>query len=153
MSNDLQILPEDRPYQQPHITKIQTRLSDIDFFGHVHAARIIEMVFTARKMEMDEKFPNAEIYLKEENLGWVIAGIEIRYLRQLLRTDTVEIQTWTSKMREKECDAAFKIVKNGKKNAAEGVLHFTLVAWPSGRSVKMPEELMALYNAGELPMG
>lgn len=134
------------PTPRIHITPIQIRLSDIDFFGHVHAARIMEMVFTARKNEMDLIFPKAESYLKENNLGWVIAGIEIRYLRQILRTDEIEVHTWTRDLRDSESDAAFRIVKKGNKLAAEGVLHFTLVQWPRGRAVSVPEELRALYG-------
>jgi len=129
------------------VTPIQIRLSDIDFFGHVHATRFMEMVFTARREEVKARFGKAVAMLEKEHLGWVVAGVEIRYLRQLRLDDTAEVHTWTIDLRKKECDVGFLVVKNGAKHTAEGVIHFTLVKWPSGWAVALPELIRAQYLA------
>ena len=127
-------------------TTIEPRISDIDFLNHVHTTRFIEYALAAWDKVTRTSYGELAYYLKNNNLVWVISAIEIACLRPLTLSDTIDVYTWMDEVLVKETRVGFTIMKNDVKVAAGGKLKFTLFDQHTGRSKKIPDEVITMAN-------
>jgi len=120
----------------PHLTVIKVRGYHCDYYGHVNNARYLELMEEARWQYLEAGMGLE--YWSDRGLGFVVAGIDIKYKRPANPGMVLEIST---EMTETEGRMGFihQIFKdrNSGKIIVDALVTFAVIDLKTGRAVEM----------------
>jgi thioesterase-3 len=123
--------------------KIRTFHSDS--FGHVHNARYLELLEEAR-WQFAEHLGLIEV-LNEENLGFIIMQMNLRFRLPVVEGDTIQVLTSLISLGTAIGEVEQLIMKKGAgKLAATSTFHFALIDRTSGVSVPIAGKIRSLLS-------
>ncbi len=129
----------------PHITVIKVRGYHCDFYGHVNNARYLEMMEEARWQYLETGMGLE--YWSDRGLGFVVAGIDIKYKRPASPGIDLEI---TTEMTESEGRTGYihQIFKDQAtdKIVVDAMVKFAVIDLKTGRPVNMDGEVAAGFD-------
>ncbi len=129
----------------PHMTTIKVRGYHCDFYGHVNNARYLEMMEEARWQYLEVGL--GLDYWSDRGLGFVVAGIDIKYKRPAGPGMDLKIST---EMTESEGRTGYihQIFTDGKtgKLVVEALVKFAVIDLRTGRPVNMDGEVAAGFE-------
>ena len=124
------------------------RFQDCDPFGQLNNARYIDYIFNARQDQLarDYGFHIFE-HGKDTNQNWVVTRSHIAYLYPALVNESIVIRTKLIQMTESTIVVeAIMFDLELKRPKAVSWTEFTYVSLATGRTVKHPDDLMALFT-------
>jgi len=129
----------------PHLTVIKVRGYHCDFYGHVNNARYLELMEEARWQYLEAGMGLE--YWSDRGLGFVVAGIEIKYKRPANPGMDLEIST---KMTETQgrmglIHQVFTDQATGK-IIVDALVTFAVIDLKTGRAVPMEGEVKAGFD-------
>ncbi len=132
-----------------HVTTIKVRGYHCDFYGHVNNARYLEFLEEARWEYLEAGLDLEE--WKQKGLGFVVAGINIKYRRPASLNAVLEIRSCLSSLGERSGVIHQDVVmgSDGVLVAAADVT-FAVVDLRTGRGVPLTGEIREIL-AGGLP--
>lgn len=114
-----------------------------DSFGHVNNARYLEL-FEEARWQFGEQIGLLEL-LREENVGFIIMEMKLRFRSPVVEGDTVRIDTRLVTLGTTLGEVEQVVVVQGQgKTAAKAVFHFALIDRSSGGSVPIAGRIRAL---------
>lgn len=114
-----------------------------DSFGHVNNARYLELLEEAR-WQFAEHHGLVDL-LKEENLGFIIMEMNLRFRLPVLEGDTIQVSTSLVTLGSDIGEVEQLIVKkSGGKLAAKSMFTFVLIDRNSGTSVPIAGKIRSL---------
>jgi acyl-CoA thioester hydrolase/thioesterase-3 len=128
-------------------SEILIRPDDIDMNNHVHNAKYLDYVQSARYFQMRDnyKYP-MELYV-QQGFNWYASEAHISFKRALKFGDIAIVRTQIKEWRGAQVGVNFWIIsKNSKKLAAEGYMIYTLVSTNSGKPVRIPAEIIEKHQ-------
>lgn len=129
-------------------TEITIRPDDIDMNNHVHSSRYQDYLFMARYDQMKNDYKVSMELFIERGYSWVVSEFNIQYKREIrIDEGTVKVQTQVKEIKGANVLVTYKILKsqNGK-IAAQGYATYTMVSIQTGRSSKIPDDLIKYYE-------
>ena len=129
----------------PHITVIKVRGYHCDFYGHVNNARYLELMEEARWQYLEVGLGLE--YWSGRGLGFVVAGIDIKYKRPASPGMELEISTemTESEGRTGYIQQVFTDRQSGK-TVVEARVKFAVIDLKTGRPVNMDGEVAAGFD-------
>ncbi len=125
------------------------RFQDCDPFQHLNNARYIDYILNAREDQL-AKFYNFSIFGHGQatNASWVVTKHQIAYLVPASVMEEVIIKTRLIQMTDSTLVIeGIMFDKNIKRPKAIAWMEFTYISLATGRTVKHPDDLMALFSA------
>ncbi len=124
----------------PFDCPIQVRWRDVDALGHVNNATIVTYLETARTELWRERFGGGS------EIPFVVAGIEVRYRRQIRLDDRVVVGVKVSDVRGARYTFRYRVEANGELAAEASTLMAHLRPGHS-RPTRIPDDLRARLSA------
>jgi acyl-CoA thioester hydrolase/thioesterase-3 len=142
MSNEQTPQPQYARFETEH----RVRPDDIDMFQHVHNSRYFDYVLAARYEQMEKFYGMSMEKFMERGFGWVVSKVQFEYKRPLALGDHFVVQTGIVSINEKGCRVTFTITnKQTGKTSCEGWFEYVMIDLRTGRSQKIPPDVIALY--------
>ena len=124
-------------------TTFKIRTFHTDSFGHVNNARYLELLEEAR-WQYAEHHGLIDM-LNEENLGFIIMQMNLRFRRPVIEGDTIQVLTRLITLGTASGEVEQLIKKQGQdKLAAKSLFHFVLIDRDSGASVPIAGKIRSL---------
>lgn len=121
------------------------RTFHVDGFGHVNNARYLELLEEAR-WQFGEHYGLIDM-LNEENLGFIIMEMNLRFRLPIVEGDTIQVSTRLVALGTAIGEVEQLIKKKGEtKIAAKSTFHFVLIDRSSGTSVPIAGKIRALLS-------
>ena len=116
-----------------------------DAFGHVNNARYLELLEEAR-WQFAEHYGLIDL-LNEENLGFIIMEMNLRFRLPVVEGDTIQVFTSLITLGTAIGEVEQRIMKKGVgKLAAKSIFHFVLIDRNSGASVPSAGKIRSLLS-------
>ena len=126
---------------------LTVRPDDIDMNNHVHFSRYLDYVLAARYDQMGRCYKMSMDEFIAMGLGWVVKSCTIEYKRPLTLGDSIIVRTCMQEVGGTEASVKFEIIKKESgKLSAEGTFLYTLVNLKTGRTEKIPPEVIEKYS-------
>lgn len=124
----------------------KVRPDDIDMFQHVHNSKYFDYVLAARYDQMERYYGTTMEEYMQRGYGWVIRTAHVNYKRPLKMGQEFYVETGIERIQERGCTVKFSIFfKEGEKLSCDGWFEYIMVDLSSGRSIKVPEDLLEQY--------
>ena len=96
------------------VTPVQVRLQDVDMAGHVHHGVYASYFETARIQYLGQFIPADHDWSRE---GLVLARLEADYRGPVQLLDSVEVETWCSRLGARSFDLGYAlfVVRDGQR--------------------------------------
>jgi len=129
-------------------TEISIRPDDIDLNNHVHSSKYQDYLFMARYIQMKENYKMSMELFLERGYSWVVSEFSIQYKREITLSDqTVKVKTQIQEIKGANVVVSFWILKSeNNKIAAQGQAVYTMKSLQTGRSTKIPEDIINYYE-------
>jgi len=129
-------------------TEISIRPDDIDLNNHVHSSKYQDYLFMARYIQMKESYKMSMELFIERGYSWVVSEFNIQYKREITLSDqTVKVKTQIQEIKGANVVVSFWILKSeNNKIAAQGQAVYTMKSLQTGRSTKIPEDIINYYE-------
>lgn len=129
----------------PHLTVIKVRGYHCDFYGHVNNARYLELMEEARWQYLESGMGLE--YWSDRGLGFVVAGIDIKYKRPAGPGMDLEISTemTSTEGRTGYIHQVFTDRDSGK-TVVEAKVKFAVIDLKTGRPVTMDGDVAAGFD-------
>jgi YbgC/YbaW family acyl-CoA thioester hydrolase len=128
-------------------TELRVRPDDIDMFQHVHNSKYLDYVLAARYDQMEHCYGMSMEKFMERGFGWVVKAVHMNYKRALLLGDYFMVSTGIETIDERGCRVKFTITNNSNnKISSDGWFDFVMIDLKSGKSVKIPEDILEHYS-------
>jgi acyl-CoA thioester hydrolase/thioesterase-3 len=128
-------------------TEIIVRPDDIDLNNHVHSTKYLDYFLAARFTQMRDCYTMPIEDFVARGLNWVANVFQIEYKRSLKLNDIAIVETGIGELNGAHVKVVFRILnKQTMKIAAEGYGIFTMINLESGRSVKIPDDIIEHYS-------
>ena len=129
-------------------TEISVRPDDIDLNNHVHSSKYQDYLFMARYIQMKENYKMSMELFIERGYSWVVSEFSIQYKREITLSDqTVKVKTQIQEIKGANVVVGFWILKStNNKIAAQGQAVYTMKSLQTGRSTKIPEDIIKYYG-------
>ena len=129
-------------------TEISVRPDDIDLNNHVHSSKYQDYLFMARYIQMKENYKMSMELFIERGYSWVVSEFSIQYKREIALSDqTVKVKSQTQEIKGANVVVSFWILKSeNNKIAAQGQAVYTMKSLQTGRSTKIPEDIIKYYG-------
>jgi acyl-CoA thioester hydrolase/thioesterase-3 len=128
-------------------TEHRVRPDDIDMFQHVHNSRYFDYVLAARYEQMERFYGMSMEKFMTRGFGWVVSKVCIEYKRPLTLGAIFTVSTGIENITERGCRVSFVITNKGtKKTSCEGWFEYVMIDIQTGRSLKIPQDVMDLYS-------
>lgn len=126
-----------------HVTEVHPRWGDMDALGHVNNAVYLTYLEQARvEYVLDLQLWDASA----SSLGFIMARVELDYLRPLTARDTVTIYTRTSRMGTKSMEMEQYITRltaRGIEPVAKSLITVVAMDYPNNITIPLPDEWRA----------
>ncbi len=138
--------------QTKYETHMQVRPDDIDMNRHVHNSRYLDYVLAARYDQMARCYGMPMEEYLEHGYSWVVRAVSAEYLRPLGLGDHVVVRTWIDGFEGRGVRVGFEILKQANDPAAApklacgGHFDYTMIDTTTGRSVAIPDWVIARYS-------
>lgn len=93
-----------------HTAQIQVRFADIDKLGHVNNANYLTYFEIARMKFFEDEFKSITD-LDWKTKGLILAKTEVEFLSPILLEDSVEVETFCTKIGNKSFDLGYRVYK------------------------------------------
>ena len=134
------------PYSK-FTSEILVRPDDIDMNNHVHNSKYLDIVLAARFEQMGKDYKMSMREFIERGLAWVVHKCLIEYKRPLLLGDVAIVKTGILEVGTTTAKVGFEIIrKETNKLSADGYFEYTLISLKTGRSEKLPEDVVQKYS-------
>lgn len=129
----------------PHITEIKVRGYHCDFYGHVNNARYLEMMEEARWQYLEVGLGLE--YWSDRALGFVVAGIDIRYKRPAGPGMVLKISTEMTEAEGRSglIHQVFTDLETGK-TVVDAMVTFAVISLKTGRAVAIEGDVQAGFD-------
>lgn len=128
-------------------TEHRVRPDDIDMFQHVHNSRYFDYVLAARYEQMEKFYGMSMETFMERGFGWVVSKVFFDYKRPLNLGDYFIVRTGIDSIFDKGCRVSFVITnKKTQKISCEGWFEYVMINIVTGRSMKIPPDVIELYS-------
>lgn len=128
-------------------TEHRVRPDDIDMFQHVHNSRYFDYVLAARYEQMERFYGMSMETFMEQGFGWVVSKVSFEYKRPLTMGEIFLVRTGIDSITDKGCRVSFVITnKKTNKTSCEGWFEYVMINIGTGRSMKIPQEVIDLYS-------
>jgi acyl-CoA thioester hydrolase/thioesterase-3 len=126
---------------------VPVRPDDIDMNRHVHNAKYLDYVLTARYDQMERCYQMPMSDFLERGFSWFVKVAHIEHKRQLMMGDLAIVATRVSKIGGHSCHVEFEIKRQKTdKVAALGWFEYAMVSTETGRAVEIPEDIVVVYS-------
>ncbi len=128
-------------------SEIKVRPDDIDMNNHVHNAKYLDYVLTARYEQMTNNYNMSMQEFIEKGLNWVVSAVHIDWKRALNLNDIAVVKTQMDSISGAQCRVNFWIEnKETKKLVSDGYFIYTMVSIKSGRPARITEDIIEKYS-------
>ncbi|HEV8344706.1 MAG TPA: acyl-CoA thioesterase [Candidatus Binatia bacterium] len=126
--------------------RFRVRHDELDSFGHLNNAVCVKyMQEAAIQASADAGYPLH--WYEEHRVGWVIRRLEIRYHRQVLYGDELEVTTWISECGRIDCLREYDVTRaRDGAHTARGRVRWIHVDSKAGRPLRLPEEFKIAFS-------
>ena len=143
MSNAEKLTPQYSSFETEH----RVRPDDIDKFQHVHNSRYFDYVLAARFEQMERFYKMSMDQFLERGFGWVVSRVNMEFKRPLNMGDFFRVRTGIDTIDEKGCRVNFLITSSTtKKVCSEGWFEYVMIDVRTGRSQKIPDDIIDIYK-------
>lgn len=128
-------------------SEIKVRPDDIDMNNHVHNAKYLDYVLTARYEQMTNNYNMSMKDFMEKGFNWVVSAVHIDWKRALNLGDTAIVKTQMGSVNGAQCRVNFWIEnKETKKLVSDGYFLYTMVSIKTGRPARITEDIIEKYS-------
>jgi len=128
-------------------SEIKVRPDDIDMNNHVHNAKYLDYVLTARYEQMINNYNMSMQEFIEKGFNWVVSAVHIDWKRALNLNDIAVVKTQMDSISGAQCRVNFWIEnKETKKLVSDGYFIYTMVSIKSGRPARITEDIIEKYS-------
>ena len=129
----------------PHLTVIKVRGYHCDFYGHVNNARYLELMEEARWQYLEAGMGLE--YWSDRGLGFVVAGIDIKYKRPANSGMMLNIHTEMTEAQGR-IGLIHQVFTDGEsgKIIADALVTFAVIDLKTGRAVEMDGDVAAGFE-------
>lgn len=134
------------PYSK-FTSEVIVRPDDIDMNNHVHNTKYLDYVLAARFEQMTRDYKMSMDDFTKRGLGWVVSTCFVQFKRSLVLGDTAVVRTGITEVGSVSAKVGFEIFrKETNKLSADGYFEYTLVNLTTGRSEKLPQDIIERYS-------
>lgn len=128
-------------------SEIKVRPDDIDMNNHVHNAKYLDYVLTARYEQMTNNYNMSMREFIEKGFNWVVSAVHIDWKRALNLDDIAIVKTQMDSISGAQCRVNFWIEnKETKKLVSDGYFLYTMVSIKTGRPARITEDIIEKYS-------
>lgn len=128
-------------------SEIKVRPDDIDMNNHVHNAKYLDYVLTARYEQMINNYNMSMQEFIEKGFNWVVSAVHIDWKRALNLNDIAVVKTQMDSISGAQCRVNFWIEnKETRKLVSDGYFIYTMVSIKSGRPARITEDIIEKYS-------
>jgi len=128
-------------------SEIKVRPDDIDMNNHVHNAKYLDYVLTARYEQMINNYNMSMQEFIEKGFNWVVSAVHIDWKRAVNLNDIAVVKTQMDSISGAQCRVNFWIEnKETRKLVSDGYFIYTMVSIKSGRPARITEDIIEKYS-------
>ena len=128
-------------------SEIKVRPDDIDMNNHVHNAKYLDYVLTARYEQMTNNYNMSMQEFIEKGFNWVVSEVHIDWKGALKLRDTAIVKTQMDSVNGAQCKVNFWIEnKETKKIVSDGYFLYTMVSIKTGRPARITQDIIEKYS-------
>jgi acyl-CoA thioester hydrolase/thioesterase-3 len=128
-------------------SELKVRPDDIDMNNHVHNAKYLDYVLTARYEQMKNNYKMSMDEFIEKGFNWVVSSVQMDWKRALSLGDTAIVKTQLDSVNGAQCKVNFWIEnKETNKLVSNGYFLYTMVSIKTGRPARITEDIIERYS-------
>ncbi len=133
----------------PVTCRFRVRHYELDALGHLNNAVYVQHMQEAA-IEGSTRAGYAPDWYRQRGTAWVIRRLTVRYLREVLYGDEIEIATWVSQMRGVSSNREYDLTRTSDgARVARARAQWVYVDLAKGTPIRFPPEFTAAFR----PMG
>ena len=126
-------------------TELIVRPDDIDMNNHVHNSKYLDYVLAARYDQMSRCYGMPMDRFISNGWVWYQKSWAIEFKRALNINERITVRTWLESFEKSDVKVGFQILKETKKNSAEGTFVSTMINARTGKPEHVPDWVIQQY--------